>query len=119
MPAEKLEPSMAMALQFDQLCSENDLSKQDVAAEMGVTPSYLSQLVRRHPKAHNIERLTEAINTLLPRKSRIKPHYFDRYVAIAAVDLIANDSNAASTLRDVIYTMTHEQRATWLARLRA
>lgn len=119
MPAEKLESSIAMASQFDQLCIDHDLSKQDVAAKMGVTPSYLSQLVRRHPKAHNIERLTIAINSFLPRKSQIKPHFFDRYVAIAAVDLIENDSHAASALRNVIYMMTREQRADWLARLRA
>lgn len=117
MPATKLEPSVAV--QFDQLCAEHELSKQDVATEMGVTPSYLSQLVRRDPKEHHIERLTQAINTLLPRSARISAHYFDRYVALAAVSVIENDTKAASAMRSVIYEMTAKERTAWLARLRA
>jgi transcriptional regulator with XRE-family HTH domain len=111
----KVETSVS--LQFEELCEKYDLAKVRVAEAMGVTPSYLSQLVRSNPKMERLEALTEAINTLLDPKDQIGPEYFDSYVALAAVGFL-EEHGVAHVLRRAIFGMSASARKAWLTQFR-
>jgi hypothetical protein len=108
-----------VARQVDDICERFGILKQDVAQTIGLTPSYFSQLVRAEPKLakwrSQIEALTKAINSHLRRRDRIRPEFFDRYVALAALPFIEETPAAARLMRSLLFTMSDKERADWLA----
>jgi hypothetical protein len=116
--ARQTSRNPSVADQITAFCELHRLKKQDIAEGYPCSPTYFAQLVRGHPKRAQIQRITKAINRLLPPAKRIQPNYFRRYVALTAAELIEASPELADALRGPIFEMDAAALSSWIRRLR-
>lgn len=80
--------------------------KKDIAAHMGVDPSYLSQLLSRSIPIERLEQIAKAAD--------VPPHYFDEYVAKASCALLTGDLRLLNLVRTYFFEMADADKAQFI-----
>lgn len=85
-----MSPSAIRSLgdQINEICKLSGKFKRDIAEKMGVSNSYLSQILQRGGTPAQIESICKALAALNVRVSGkpVEPDYFDVYSALIILD---------------------------------
>jgi protein involved in polysaccharide export with SLBB domain len=100
--------------QLTELCLSKAVLKKDIAAAMGIEPSYLAQMLARGMDARRIELMTKAFNSLVKKAGdKIQPYFFDAYVIGTMDEHLKRDLRMIEVLRRVRFEMSESQREMW------
>ena len=80
--------------QIDELCSSMGILKGEIAARMGFTQSYISQMIGRGGTTQQIEQIAKALN--------ISPYYFDRYHVLTLLDRVEGGEEFAQDIATLL-----------------
>jgi transcriptional regulator with XRE-family HTH domain len=100
----------SMIEQITELARERGIMKQAIADKMGITPSYLTQKMKR---GMSLDEMADIAKIL-----RVSPFIFDRYVALLMPTLVESSTDVREMSR-LIARMDKSQRAQALQRLRS
>jgi transcriptional regulator with XRE-family HTH domain len=96
------ESSRTLLQQLQQVCSMKGVLKKQIACEMGIAPSYLSQLLKRGASAAQIEKIAHAVG--------VDPADFDEYVAKMAEAIAMHDRDLLEIIRAYAFTADNNGR---------
>jgi AraC-like DNA-binding protein len=101
-----VRPRRDLKTQLEEVIRRKGLRKKDIAAEMGIHPTYLPQLFKRGLSAKQIEQVSDAVGVV--------PQYFDEYVSKMACAMLRDDAEFLAVTRAYLFDATPKERRDFL-----
>jgi hypothetical protein len=101
-----VRPRRDLKTQLEEVIRRKGLRKKDIAAEMGIHPTYLPQLFKRGLSAKQIEQVADAVG--------VAPQYFDEYVSKMASAMLRDDCDFLAVTRAYLFDATPKERRDFL-----